>query len=105
MTALERFDLSGRTALITGAAGLLGIEHASALLESGAVVVLTDINDAQLAAARATRAPRADAVVAALPVSSRQSARAEIGLTAGKLIVVRSSMPRRNTVSRHRSSI
>lgn len=43
--AFERFDLTGRTALITGAAGLLGMEHAAALLESGAKVVLTDIGE------------------------------------------------------------
>ena len=42
--ALEKFDLTRNTALITGAAGLLGSEHASALLECGASVVLTDIN-------------------------------------------------------------
>lgn len=50
--AFEKFDLTGRTALITGAAGLLGVEHAAALLESGASVVLTDISEASLAAAR-----------------------------------------------------
>lgn len=43
--AFEKFDLTGKTALITGAAGLLGIEHAAALLESGANVVLTDVSD------------------------------------------------------------
>ncbi len=42
--AFEKFELGGRTGLITGAAGLLGREHASALIESGASVVLTDIN-------------------------------------------------------------
>jgi NAD(P)-dependent dehydrogenase (short-subunit alcohol dehydrogenase family) len=42
--AFEKFDLTGKTALITGAAGLLGIEHASALLDSGAEVILTDVN-------------------------------------------------------------
>ena len=45
----EKFDLSGKTALITGAAGLLGVEHAAALLENGATVVLTDIGDMPLA--------------------------------------------------------
>jgi NAD(P)-dependent dehydrogenase (short-subunit alcohol dehydrogenase family) len=50
----EKFDLAGRTALITGAAGLLGMQHAAALLESGATVVLTDISEAGLASARAS---------------------------------------------------
>ena len=36
------FDLTGKTALITGAGGLLGPKHAEALLEYGANVVLTD---------------------------------------------------------------
>ncbi len=40
----EKFNLSGKNALITGAAGLLGVEHASALLECGAGVILTDIS-------------------------------------------------------------
>ena len=43
------FDLTGKTALITGAAGLLGPEHAAALAEIGARVVLTDVNEARLA--------------------------------------------------------
>lgn len=50
--AFEKFDLTGKTALITGAAGLLGMEHAAALLESGAKVVLTDIGEASLNEAR-----------------------------------------------------
>jgi NAD(P)-dependent dehydrogenase (short-subunit alcohol dehydrogenase family) len=44
----EKFDLSGKTALITGAAGLLGIEHAAALLECNASVILTDLNESAL---------------------------------------------------------
>lgn len=56
---MNKFDLTGKTALITGGAGLLGIEHATALLETGARVVLTDIGEEQLAAARARLAPLA----------------------------------------------
>lgn len=56
----DRFNLSGKTALITGAAGLLGVEHASALLESGAMVVLTDIREAGLASARQSLSRNAD---------------------------------------------
>ena len=41
---LKKFDLKNRFALITGAAGLLGFEHAYALLESGANVIITDVN-------------------------------------------------------------
>lgn len=52
--AFEIFDLTGKTALITGAAGLLGVEHASALLESNAKVVLTDIDETGLASTRKT---------------------------------------------------
>ena len=50
-TASQKFDLTGKTALVTGAAGLLGQQHVAALLESGATVVLTDISEAALAAA------------------------------------------------------
>ena len=58
--AFENFNLSGKTALITGAAGLLGIEHAAALLDSGAQVVLTDISEAVLLSAHATLAQNFD---------------------------------------------
>ncbi len=57
----DKFDLTGRTALITGGAGLLGGEHATALLASGAAVVLTDVSEAALASARETLMRAADA--------------------------------------------
>lgn len=47
----KKFNLAGKSALITGAAGLLGMEHAAALLASGATVILTDIGKDALAAA------------------------------------------------------
>lgn len=54
MMTSNKFDLTGKTALITGAAGLLGVEHAAALLESGATVVLTDVSEAALSIAQAS---------------------------------------------------
>jgi NAD(P)-dependent dehydrogenase (short-subunit alcohol dehydrogenase family) len=59
--AFEKFDLTGKTALVTGAAGLLGMEHAAALLESGAKVVMTDIDESQLSSAYNEMAKRFNA--------------------------------------------
>lgn len=39
----DLFDLAGKTAVITGGAGLLGVKHAEALMEFGANCVLVDI--------------------------------------------------------------
>lgn len=44
MATLKNFDLSGKVAVITGGAGLLGTEHAIALAQTGADVVITDIS-------------------------------------------------------------
>lgn len=45
---LQNFSLTGKTVLITGSAGLLGVQHALAVLDAGAHVILTDINDSLL---------------------------------------------------------
>lgn len=58
---LDNFNLDGKTALITGSAGLLGVEHAAALLGCGANVVLTDISEGALAHARSTLEKNFDA--------------------------------------------
>jgi NAD(P)-dependent dehydrogenase (short-subunit alcohol dehydrogenase family) len=48
----NKFDLTSKNALITGAAGLLGVEHAVALLDCGATVVLTDVAQSALITAK-----------------------------------------------------
>lgn len=63
--AFEKFNLEKKTALITGASGLLGQEHAAALLEAGAKVVLTDISidGLQLAKKRLVRNYHPDLII------------------------------------------
>lgn len=76
--AFEKFDLSGKTALITGAAGLLGMEHAAALLESGAQVVLTDIGESALQSAHTNLAQNFEAtkiITKVMDVTSPQRVR------------------------------
>jgi NAD(P)-dependent dehydrogenase (short-subunit alcohol dehydrogenase family) len=44
---MELFSLKNKTALVTGACGLIGKEHCKALAEAGANVVVLDLNEAQ----------------------------------------------------------
>ena len=51
-SSLSKYNIENKTALITGAAGLLGIQHSKALLEIGAQVILTDLNETDLITAK-----------------------------------------------------
>lgn len=75
----SRYDLSGRTALVTGAGGLLGRQHVAALSEAGARVVVTDVGLAQAEAAVAAlkqNAPSAELIALAIDVTTLDSVRA-----------------------------
>jgi len=49
----QLFDLSGRVAVITGGAGLLGYQHAAAVAGLGAIPVLIDVSEGALQSAHA----------------------------------------------------
>lgn len=48
MNSLDKFNLKNNLAIITGGAGLLGIQHSEALIEAGADVIIIDINNQAL---------------------------------------------------------
>ena len=87
----SRYDLTGRTALVTGAGGLLGRQHVAALSEAGARVVVTDVGLAQAEAAVAAlkqNAPTADLIAMAIDVTSQDSVRAANEQLGGRRITV-----------------
>ena len=45
MTIQEKFDLTGRVAVVTGGVGLLGAEFCRTIAEAGAAVVVVDLNE------------------------------------------------------------
>lgn len=53
MNVKDQFDLTGRVAVITGGAGLLGVKHAEAVAEMGGIPVLADVDAARAKAAAA----------------------------------------------------
>jgi len=51
-TFTDKFSLDDKTAVVTGASGMLGRKHTLALLELGATVVMTDIDIKSLGQAK-----------------------------------------------------
>ena len=51
MKTLERFAINDRVVIITGGAGLLGKNHAEAVIDGGGVAVILDISDAAIKSA------------------------------------------------------
>jgi NAD(P)-dependent dehydrogenase (short-subunit alcohol dehydrogenase family) len=89
--AFECFQLNGKTALVTGAAGLLGLEHSIALLECGATVVLTDISEGALRCSAAILKKKfdpANIITNVMDVSSPDSVRSIAHELASKMIDV-----------------
>jgi 3-oxoacyl-[acyl-carrier protein] reductase len=87
------FDLTGRSALVTGAAGGIGAAVAQALATAGASVLVTDIDkDAAASTAERIAAAGGKAQSAALDVSDRDSADAAAeqaaGLAEGRLHIL-----------------
>jgi NAD(P)-dependent dehydrogenase (short-subunit alcohol dehydrogenase family) len=81
------FDLRGRVALVTGGSGLLGGQHARALAEIGASVVIADI-DVEGAESEASKVraehPQAKAVGLKLDVTNPQSVAAALDSVLGE---------------------
>jgi 3-oxoacyl-[acyl-carrier protein] reductase len=78
------FDLTGRAALVTGAAGGIGSAVAAALADAGAAVLVTDLDGAAAAAvAEKIRAGGGTAESAVLDVADRASADAATAQAAG----------------------
>ena len=82
MTIQEKFDLKGKTAVITGGSGLLGAEFCRTMAEAGANVVVADIAEA---AAKETAQALVDAGYAAtglaLDVTKQDSVNALVDAT------------------------
>ena len=74
-TIKQVFDLTGRVAIITGGAGLLGVKHAEAIAEAGGCPVIADLDAAGAARVARTISEKygVDSLGAAADITSRAS--------------------------------
>lgn len=79
---MELFSLKGKTAIVTGALGLIGKKHCEALALAGANVVVTDM-DAKKATAFARQLP-GDHLGLALDVTSKSSLQVALSVITAK---------------------
>lgn len=78
----DRFDLTGRTAIVTGGGGILGQGFCEVLAAHGASVAVFDVNEASAGKtvdAIKTSAPSARAIAVSCDVSSAASVAAAVG--------------------------
>lgn len=77
---MKAFDLSGKVMLVTGGAGLLGVQHAHALAEAGGIPVIADVRgaDAEQVAREVQQTHGVAASALELDVSSKPSCEAAL---------------------------
>lgn len=90
MTA-DPFDLQGRTAVVTGAAGLLGREFVGALAERGATVVLADLDAAAIDRTIEALGPVGELQALPLDITDEAQVEAAIGGLGGVDVLVNSA--------------
>lgn len=75
----EKFSLKGRAAIVTGGAGLLGVEFCRTLGQAGALVLVADLNaEAAYRAAESLRTEGLTALHAAVDVTQPESVQAMV---------------------------
>ncbi len=80
-TLPELFDLTGRVAIVTGGAGMLGLRHAEAIAEAGGTPVLADLSPEALEAGVGHLRERTgvDALAVEVDISNRDGVQAMVG--------------------------
>ncbi len=79
-TLPELFDLTGRVAIVTGGAGMLGLRHAEAIAEAGGTPVLADLSSEALEAGveRLRERTGVDALAVEVDISNRDGVQAMV---------------------------